>query len=198
MGSRDFVLDRLMKLKEDVQLDEAVANKKTAKTVAIGDTVHGYTDNKAVTKKVKSKIANRNNYFKITFDDGSDTIVHGGHEFSLAEETQDEVNEAYKKSPADDYDLEMDNLERDKKIIKKLDKNAITSLLKYYGADASKTKMSAYSGSTTYKAYMNAFDKRAIELGIKEGVELEELLGGDIPQLDEDFIKKVNDALSNR
>ena len=33
---------------------------------------------------------------------------------------------------------------------------------------------------------------------LKEGVELEELLDGDIPQLDEDFIKKVNDALSNR
>jgi hypothetical protein len=33
---------------------------------------------------------------------------------------------------------------------------------------------------------------------LKEGVELEELLNGDIPQLDEEFIKKVNDALSNR
>jgi hypothetical protein len=33
---------------------------------------------------------------------------------------------------------------------------------------------------------------------LKESAALEELLDGDIPQLDEDFIKKVNDALSNR
>ena len=33
---------------------------------------------------------------------------------------------------------------------------------------------------------------------LKEGVELEELLNGDIPQLDEEFIKKVNDALRAR
>lgn len=178
------------------ELEEGVEEiKKKAEGLKVGDkTNFGAVvsiDSNSITFKAKDLPKT-----KISFNQRK----MGSRDFVLDRlmKLKEDVTEAYKKSPADDYDLEMDNLERDKKIIKKLDKNAITSLLKYYGADASKTKMSAYSGSTTYKAYMNAFDKRAIELGIKEGVELEELLGGDIPQLDEDFIKKVNDALSNR
>ena len=41
-------------------------------------------------------------------------------------------------------------------------------------------------------------DVKKRKKGKNESVELEELLNGDIPQLDEEFIKKVNDALSNR
>lgn len=60
------------------------SNQITVKKLQVGDTIKGYTNNKLVSKKVKEKIANRNNYFKIIFDDGSDSILHAQHELTLA------------------------------------------------------------------------------------------------------------------
>jgi hypothetical protein len=89
------ILDKISKHGEEQKKEEAVIEegKKTVKALAVGDKVHGYTNNNAVVKKVKVKTANRNNYFKIVFDDGSDAILHAGHEFTLAEEST-ELEEA--------------------------------------------------------------------------------------------------------
>lgn len=59
--------------------------------------------------------------------------------------------------------------------------------------DLPKTKISFNQRKTGSKDFV--LDRL---MKLKEGVELEELLDGDIPQLDEEFIKKVNDAISNR
>lgn len=63
----------------------AEVKQKSVKSIAVGDKVMPRDVNNLKPKTLKQKIANRNNYFKLVFDDGSDVILHGDETYKLAE-----------------------------------------------------------------------------------------------------------------
>jgi uncharacterized phage infection (PIP) family protein YhgE len=168
MGSRDFVLDAILKLKEGVELEESFADFAP---VLVGLA----TNLGALAGGIGANMIMK--YFKTDPDFRKASKI-----VSTLANKDPELKSLMKKVSDFEYKTSPEA------------KSARRELLTYLQNNVDDSTFSSLKGHLYKASKIQGADDKAK----KEGVELEELLGGDIPQLDEEFIKKVNDAISNR